>query len=94
MNNNIVEDSQFIKFLYQVKQLEDSGELQNKEWDAYKYIKRGFETFYNIRQWPFPTPKDSINLKLNTAKIIQQAIGEYVEQRISQNIFMSTMMNL
>ena len=75
MNNNIVEDSQFIKFLYQVKQLEDSGELQNKEWDAYKYIKRGFETFYNIRQWPFPTPKDSINLKLNTAKIIQQAIG-------------------
>ncbi len=75
MNNSVVEDSQFIKFLYQVKQLEDSGELQNAEWDAYKYIKRGFETFYNLRHWFFPTPKNSINLKLNTSKIIQQAIG-------------------
>lgn len=75
MNNNLVDDSQFIKYLYQVKQLEDSGELQDVEWDAYNYIKRGFETFHNLRQWFFPTPKNSINLKLNTAKIIQQAIG-------------------
>lgn len=75
MNNNTVEESQFIKFLYQVKQLEESGELQDQEYDASTYIRRGFETFFNLRHWFFPTPKDSKNLKLNTAKIIQQAIG-------------------
>ncbi len=73
MNNEIIEEDQFIKFIYQVKVLEEAGDITTEE--AYKYIKDGFETYHRIKINPFPTPKDSKNLKLHTAKLIQQAIG-------------------
>lgn len=44
MNNDLINEEQFIKFIYQVKTLEESGDI--KEEVAYKYIKDGFE-FYN-----------------------------------------------
>lgn len=73
MNNVTVDENQFIKFVYQVKVLEELGDITTDK--AYTEIKKGFETYFGIKFNSFSTPKDSKNLKLNTAKIIQQAIG-------------------
>lgn len=73
MNNDLINEEQFIKFIYQVKTLEESGDI--KEETAYKYIKDGFEFYNKLKKVNFKTPENSKNLKLHSAKIIQQAIG-------------------
>ena len=73
MNNDLLNEEQFIKFIYQVKMLEESGDI--KEEIAYKYIKEGFEFYNKLRKVNFKIPENSRNLKLHSAKIIQQAIG-------------------
>lgn len=73
MNNDILEEEQFIRYIYQVKVLEESGDITNEE--AYRYIKEGFETYHGIKFNSFSTPANSKNLKLHTAKLIQQAVG-------------------
>ena len=73
MNNDLLNEEQFIKFIYQVKMLEESGDI--KEDVAYRYIKDGFEFYNKLKKTNFKTPENSLNLKLHSAKIIQQAIG-------------------
>lgn len=73
MNNEIIEEDQFIRYIYQVKVLEESGDITNEE--AYRYIKEGFETYHGIKFNSFSTPTNSKNLKLHTAKLVQQAVG-------------------
>ena len=73
MNNDLLNEEQFIKFIYQVKMLEESGDISEEV--AYKYIKDGFEFYNKLKKTSFKTPDNSKNLKLHSAKIIQQAIG-------------------
>lgn len=73
MNNDLINEEQFIKFIYQVKILEENGDI--KEEIAYKYIKDGFEFYNKLKKVNFKTPENSKNLRLHSAKIIQQAIG-------------------
>lgn len=79
MNNEIIEEDQFIKYVYQVKVLEESGDISNEE--AYRYIKDGFETYHDIKINSFSTPANSKNLQLHTAKLIQQAVGRICRTR-------------
>ena len=61
MNNEIIEEEQFIRYLYQVKVLEESGDITNEE--AYRDIKEGFETYHGIKfnsclLYTSPSPRD------------------------------------
>lgn len=73
MNNEIVTEDQFVKFIFQVKSLEENGEMEDNV--AFRYIKDGFNLISRLIKRSFKTPENSISLKLHSAKIIQQAIG-------------------
>ena len=79
MNNEIIEEDQFIRYVYQVKVLEESGDISTEA--AYRYIKEGFETYHGIKFNSFSTPANSKNLRLHTAKLIQQAMGRICRTR-------------
>ena len=72
MNDDLIEETQFIKYICQNKFLEENGEIDEQL--AYENIKKGFESIHKLRMSNFKTP-DAKSIKLHVAKIIQQAIG-------------------
>lgn len=86
MNSNPTEE-QLIKFIYQVKCLEEIGYFNIEE--ATREIKKGIKILYHASSQGISTPR-SKHIYMHTSKIILQAIGRICRtNNKNKNIFIS-----
>lgn len=86
MNSNPNEE-QLLKFIYQVKCLEENGYFDVEE--ATREIKKGIKILYHASSQKISTPR-SKHIYMHTSKIILQAIGRICRtNKKDKNIFIS-----
>lgn len=90
--NNSTTEEQLLKFIYQIKSLEQVGHFTLKEAD--ERIKQGFKITYHSSPQKIATPK-SRHIWMHTAKVILQAIGRICRTKNkNSNIVISFDINL